>query len=445
MKKGLSRRDFLRLSAIAGAGAAFSTQGIAVFAQSADEPVDLRFIWWGGQLRADITRQVIDLFVSQHPNVNFTYEFLSFNDYWLLLPAQAAAGSLPDVMQHGSPTLVEWAKNGLLAPLDQYVESGVIDFSNIPAALQTQGAVDGQIYGLSAGTNANGFVVDVDAFASAGIEVPADTWTWADFESLVLQLHETLGIWGFGMYLHHIDLWRILYSGHTMDLYAADGRSLGYSDDQPLIDHMNMILRLQEAGAIPTLAEETEVQGLGPESQLIVSGQCAIDWLAGSNQLVALWTAAGEGRNFKILPVPRPEGGRQGLSIRPSQFEAVTATSANPEYAAMFLNFFINDVEANRILNAERGVPINAAVLEALQENATPAQAGVYDYLARLGQDSTPYSTVPDPLGVEDIRVNVYYPEFTDPVRYGVITPEEGVATLRTRADEILAAANAAS
>ena len=54
---------------------------------------------------------------------------------------------------------------------------------------------------------------------------------------------------------------------------------------------MNMILRLQEAGAIPTLAEEIEVASLGPESQFIVAGQCAMDWLAGSNQLVALWTA----------------------------------------------------------------------------------------------------------------------------------------------------------
>ena len=62
--------------------------------------------------------------------------------------------------------------------------------------------------------------------------------------------------------------------------------------------------------------------------------------------------------------------------------------------------------------------------------------------LARLAEDSVPYSTVPDPLGVEDLRVNVYYPEFTDPVRYGMITPEEGVVTLRERANEILSAAN---
>jgi ABC-type glycerol-3-phosphate transport system substrate-binding protein len=89
MKKKLSRRDFLRLSAAAGAGAALTAYGLPVLAQE-EGPVDLRFIWWGGQLRADITTQVIQMFVAQHPNVNFTYEFLSFNDYWTLLTAQAA-------------------------------------------------------------------------------------------------------------------------------------------------------------------------------------------------------------------------------------------------------------------------------------------------------------------------------------------------------------------
>src|SRR5690349_21217722 len=113
MKKNLSRRDFLRISAAAGAGAALAAQGFPILVHAQDS-VDLRFIWWGGQLRADITRQVIDLFVAQHPEVNFTYEFLSFNDYWTLLTAQASGGGLPDIMQHGSPTLVEWSKNGLL-------------------------------------------------------------------------------------------------------------------------------------------------------------------------------------------------------------------------------------------------------------------------------------------------------------------------------------------
>jgi multiple sugar transport system substrate-binding protein len=475
MKK-LSRREFLNLSAFAGASAVLAACGSTApsaapttapavapttaaaatvapttapavaptaAATAAAEVAELRFVWWGGQLRADVTTQVIQLFEQKNPDVKFSFEPLGFEEYWTKMTTQAAGGGLPDVMQHGSPTLVEWTANGFLLPLDSYIDSGVLETKDIPPALQVHGQIDGQIYGMSAGSNANGFVVDVDAFEQAGIPVPADTWTWNDFEQVVLQLHEKLGIWGFGMYLHHIDMWRILYTSAGSELFSPDKKSLAYSDDQPLIDHLNMILRLQEAGAIPTLAEETEVQSQGPESQFIVTGKCAIDWLAGSNQLVAMWTAAGENRNFKILPVPRIAGKQQGTGIRPSQYVAVTNSSKNPEVAVRFLNFFINDVEANTILNAERGVPINSKVLDALSNSAQPAQRAVYDYLARLAEDTAPYSLIPDPLGIEDIRTNIYYPELTDPVRYGMIDPAEAVANFRIKTNEILAASNA--
>ncbi|MBZ0305378.1 MAG: substrate-binding domain-containing protein, partial [Anaerolineae bacterium] len=326
MTKKLSRRDFLRLSAAVGAGSALAAYGSPLPLMAQEETVDLRFIWWGGQLRADITAQVIKMFEEKNPNIRFTYEFLGFEDYWILLKAQAAGDGLPDIMQHGIPTLVEWARNGLLQPLDEYIASGVIDFTNVPEVLQNHGKIDDKIYAVSAGSNANGMVIDLDAFEKAGIEVPPDTWTWADFENITMELHDKLGIWGYGSYLHHVDLWRILYSGYSVDLYAPDGKSLLYTDDQPLIDYMKMILRLQDAGAIPDISEESEVNALGPEAQFIVSGQSAMDWLAGSNQLVAMWTAAGEDRHFKIMPVPRPEGGRQGLAIRPSQYEAITVT-----------------------------------------------------------------------------------------------------------------------
>ena len=106
----------------------------------------------------------------------------------------------------------------------------------------------------------------------------------------------------------------------------------------------------------------------------------------------------------------------------------------------MFLDYFINDVEANKVLNAERGVPINTVVLKALAENAGPAQKAVYDYLDRLAKDSAPLYPL-DPTGAETVRTNVYYPEFTDPVRYKKITPEQGVATFRQEANKTLAAA----
>ena len=104
----------------------------------------------------------------------------------------------------------------------------------------------------------------------------------------------------------------------------------------------------------------------------------------------------------------------------------------------MFVNFFTNSVPANAILMADRGVPIAAKVKEGMKGFLTPAQALMFDYMAEVDKDSQPVPP-PDPVGWADVRNNVFYPEFHDPVLYGMITPEEGAAVFREMANSILA------
>ena len=190
-KKELTRREFLSLSRVAGAGAVLAACGTPLAALAAEPtaaPVaapaaaptaaaigaGLRFVWWGGHLRTDVTTQVIKMFETKHPNVKFSFEPLGFDESW------TNGGGLADV----------------------FVTSGMVDFSNVSKVLQTHRMIDGKMFGVGAGTNAKGFVVDTDAFEKAGIKVPAGTWTRTDFAKTVKELHTKLGIWGFGMLLH---------------------------------------------------------------------------------------------------------------------------------------------------------------------------------------------------------------------------------------------------
>jgi multiple sugar transport system substrate-binding protein len=72
--------------------------------------------------------------------------------------------------------------DGLLVPLDPFVESGIIDLSNVPDEAVDGGRVNGELYALNLGTNSQSFVIDLDLFEEAGIDAPAPDWTWADFE-----------------------------------------------------------------------------------------------------------------------------------------------------------------------------------------------------------------------------------------------------------------------
>ncbi len=62
----------------------------------------------------------------------------------------------------------------------------------------------------------------------------------------------------------------------------------------------------------------------------------------------------------------------------------------------------------------------------------------MFEYVSRVEADSSPIRP-PDPAGHADLIANVFLPEVIDPVMFGLITPEEGVAKLRQLGTGILA------
>ncbi len=417
--------------------AAIVLPSASVFSQ--DETIELRIAWWGSQNRHDRTIAVIELYESMNPNVDIIYEPSGWDDHWTKLATQAAGGDLPDIIQHDYQRIQEWVQNGLLLPLDPYIESGVIDTSNIADASLAGGIIDGQLYGFNLGNNSETFVIDVDALEAAGIDLPPVDWTWADFEAMALKLHEELGIYAIGANLHLSEHWKGLYISCCDEYaYSADGKSLGYSEDedQYFVDYLNMIIRLTEAGAIPTLEEATADAGGSIEESYIVTGRAAIEY-GWSNMIVAIWTAAGEDRNFIEWTIPRVVDGYPRNFIKPSMFFSVSKDSEHPEEAAKFIDFFTNSVEANEILFAERGVPVSSAIRDALSPELGPAQQEMFDFLGVVEGYNSPIRP-PDPPGHGDINSNVYGPQVVEPILYGMMSPEEGVQILRDEAEFIL-------
>ncbi len=401
------------------------------------ETIELQMTWWGSQTRHDKTIAVIEMFQQEHPNIKIVYEFANFTDYWTLLSTKAASDSLPDLMQHDYAYLAEWASRGQLMPLDDFIASGAINVPDVSQSILDSGKIDGVTYGVSLGSNSQAIILDVDAYEQAGLELPSPDWTWQEFEETVTALHDKLGIWGFGTLLDDEALWKSIQIGHGQWAFNEDGTALGYEDDQPMIDHLNMVMRLQDADAIPDIETEIELDTAGPEGSPLVTGNSAMQY-QWSNQVLAVANAAGPERHFKLWHLPRPEGGQSSNYLKPSQFFAIPATAKHPEEAAMFIDFFTNSLEANEILAAERGVPISAAVREHLLPNLDPIMAETFDFLVRVEADSSPVPP-PDPPGWADIRLNVYGPQFADPIRFGEMSPEEGVQFFREEANRILA------
>jgi multiple sugar transport system substrate-binding protein len=406
----------------------------AVFGQDTTE---IQITWWGGDTRTNRTLEVLDMYMAEHPEVQFTPEYAAFSDYWTLLNTKAAGGQLPCIMQQDYAYLAEWQSRDLLLPLNSYLDSGAIDTANVPEPLIAGGTVGDEMYGISLGTNSQSIIIDVGAFEEAGLDLPAADWTWADFEATVVALHENLGIWGMtqgSSGLEDVQVWRSLYVATGTNVLSEDATALSI-DDQLTIDHFNMILRLQESGAIPTAEEAAEFVGIAPEETPIATGLAAMQY-QWSNQVIAILTAA-EGRDLQLWPLPRPEGGQSANYLKPSMFFSITSQCENPDIAADFISFFTNSIEANEVLAAERGVPVSTVVAEHLAEMVDPAVAETFNFITEVTTDSSPIPPA-DPPNWANFNSNVYGPLFTQPVLFGQTSVEDGLALLLEEGNKVL-------
>lgn len=408
---------------------------------SAQDTVELSVTWWGSQNRHDRTIQVIEMFEAENPNIDVTYEFVGWTDYWTKVNTQVAGGNVACVMQQDYKFMTEWAQRGLLRPLDDLIESGAIDTSGVGESVIESGKVDGEVYGISLGTNSQAIIIDADAFEAAGVELPAWDWTWDDFEAISTQIHEATGIWSiaYGIWDDPNIVSLLLSSGQLM--FSEDGTAIAVEDPTPVFQHLERIQRLMESGAIASMDEQADVSAAGQEGSPIVMGTEAMryQW---SNQIVSIYSAAGEDRNFVLYPLPRVAGGQSANYLKPSMFFSITEQCQNVEEAAMFVDYFTNSLEANDVLAGERGVPIDAEVREHLASEVDPVNAKIFEFIAQVGEDASPVPP-PEPAGYADLIANVFSPQFIDPVLFGMMTPEEGWETFVAEGNLILEQNNA--
>ena len=342
-------------------------------------------------------------------------------------------------MQQDYARIEEWVANDLMLPLDGFVKFGSIDLSDVPAGSIDGGRVGGTLYAINLGNNSQTMVLDVDAFAQAGIELPPQDWTWADFERISLELHEKLGIWGVGAWMADQQIWKSVYLGHGEWGYSTDGKSLGYTDDQIFADYLHMLLRLQEAGPCPT-AKKSWLAFFDQSVEVlpIVTKEAAMQSDAGATRLLRFNLLPARIATLCWLTCPgRKVGSRQTTSSLPSSSRLPNTPNIRKKQPNLstILPIISRPI---RSCWAERGVPISPKVNEALTPLLGKSQVAISDYLKRVEADSSPIRPA-DPPGHADFVANIYAPEVIDPVLFGLITPEEGVATLRELGSELLA------
>lgn len=355
--------------------------------------IELNFAWWGNQVRDEVTKNAADFFTENYPNVTFNLNTQSWGNYWSLISTYSANNDLPDVMQQDYAYIEQYVEAGDLLDLTPYVESGALDLSNVPQNIIDTGKVGDGIYAVCAGVNAPALVYNKTLTDSLGITV-SNNMTWDEFAELSRKIYTENGAgvkYGEGngenplVYyargLGHTAMWDasgMLVTAEEMTGYyqrLMDGVAEGWIFDTDKLAGVNTV----------DMAQDPLVYGTSSD----VRTWCAFCF---SNQIAAYQAAANaDGIELGITTWPSTDPVASNY-MKPSQFFAVTTDTKNADLAVAFLNYLINDVEANKLLRAERGVPASSAVAAAIADEVIKNDAtygAVVDYLAFVENNSS--------------------------------------------------------
>ncbi|MDF1513459.1 MAG: extracellular solute-binding protein [Anaerolineae bacterium] len=185
MSTKLSRRDFLRMTALASAGLAATLAGCTPAPE--DEPMgggepegDLRVLSLSGPPVLPVCEFLATATQAKYPKVNVEFEYVS-GDHAEGVYTQAAAGTLADCLFSADLWVVPFAQNDVSLDLKPLAEADAeMDLDDIFPSMLGLGMFEGEIHMLPSALDVVTMYYNKTLFEQVG-SVPTEDWTWTDF------------------------------------------------------------------------------------------------------------------------------------------------------------------------------------------------------------------------------------------------------------------------
>ena len=401
---------------------------ISQTAASDDEPITLRFAWWGGDERNAATLEVIEQFEALHPNVTIEAEYGGNDGYHDKLATQLASGTAADIVQVDPETFPQYVSTG-----DYFVN--YMDYSNMDLStfdenyisLEINGRYDGKQLGLPTGISGAGILVNQDLADEIGIDF-TQAYTWDD----LLEMGRKVREYDDSMYLlcankeYIVNLIVFNYGkqlcGST--LFDKETGELNITEEQ-MAELMQYVKKLYDEGVVAPASYQAAYGGDNLQSDA--------NWIAGKYvsaltyiSTIDVMVAANDRANYSMSQLPMLSGcTEKGWASNTPQVMAVTKTCEHPEMAVEFMNYFFNNETALATLGATRSVPPTENARKICSENGKLSEVTMEGANIAAAAGGTPNDKI---SSSEEAKTILF--DAVETVGYGATTPEEAASEI---------------
>lgn len=311
--------------------------------------------WASSPSETALLQSLLYQFSVENPDIIVKYEPIT-GDYRQAMLTAISSGTEPDVFYVDIAYFREWAKEGVLLPLDDLMaSSGVTKDAFIPSLMDAF-TVDGTVYGIPKDFNTLGLFYNKGLFDAAGLEYPTDSWTWDDLKSAAQSLTDladtTKPVYGF---CDPPDAGRfpvfVLQNGGTIMTPDFSDTTL---DSQEAIDAATFYtdFRKDKTGATPADLGE------GWQGTLFGKGQCAMVYEGG--WLIPYMTQSFPTVQYGVAQLPAGPAGKGNLTFTVSW--SISANTKVQDAAWKVVDFLTNEASQTTVLQSGFALPTRASL-----------------------------------------------------------------------------------
>lgn len=407
---------------------------VAMLASAALADAQLTIAWWGNQTRNERTQAALDLYSEQNAGVTFDPQMNAWSDYWAALATASAGGSLPDVIQMDYQYLSQYVDNNLLVDLTPYMENGTLDMSKVNAGIVGSGGKGEGIYAVCLGVNAPALLYNKTLLDANGITVK-DNMTMDEFFAVCKEVYEKTGYktnigYGTDNVFNYVlrGLGHSLFTDGQLSATLEDAEYFFGLYEKGVTEGWHVSSSIFAEVTVGSVEQDPMIYGSDPANM----SWCAFFW---SNQMTAMQNAAPEGVEIGITTWPSADPAASNY-LKPSQFFSVSAQGSQQEEAVKVVNFFLNSIECNDILLAERGIPAASNVAEAVAPKLDANNQKVISFINDVVSPNSSAVPAADPTASAEVYALV--DELVEQLCYGAISASDAAAYFMDEATAIM-------